>query len=58
MLWHDLRLALLSIRRNPLIAALIVAVIAIGIGTSVVAITLYHAKTVIPFGGKTMSFIG
>lgn len=52
MLWHDLRLALLSIRRNPLIAALIVAVIAIGIGTSVVAITLYHAKAGNPIWWK------
>src|ERR1700683_4957506 len=41
---HDLRLALQSIQRNPFVAALVVAVIAIGIATSVVAITLYHAK--------------
>ena len=52
MFWHDLRLALLSIRRNPFIAALIVAVISIGIGTSVVAITLYHAKAGNPIWWK------
>jgi putative ABC transport system permease protein len=52
MLWHDLRIALLSIRQNPLIAALIVAVIAVGIGTSVVAITLYHAKAGNPIWWK------
>jgi putative ABC transport system permease protein len=52
MLGHDLRLALLSIRRNPLVAALVVAVIAIGIGTSVVAITLYHAKAGNPIWWK------
>src|ERR1700734_3100020 len=52
MLWHDLRLAVLSIRRNPLIAAIIVAVIAIGIGTSVMAITLYHAKAGNPIWWK------
>jgi len=52
MLWHDLRLALLSVRRNPFISALIVAVIAIGIGTSVVAITLYHAKAGNPIWWK------
>jgi hypothetical protein len=52
MLGHDLRLALQSIRRNPFIAALVVAVIAIGIGTSVVAITLYHAKTGNPIWWK------
>jgi putative ABC transport system permease protein len=52
MFWHDLRLAFLSIRRNPFIAALVVAVISIGIGTSVVAITLYHAKAGNPIWWK------
>jgi putative ABC transport system permease protein len=52
MFWHDLRLALRSIRRNPFIAALIVAVISIGIGTSVVALTLYHAKAGNPIWWK------
>jgi putative ABC transport system permease protein len=52
MLWHDIRLALLSIRRNPFIAALIVAVISVGIGTSVIAITLYHAKAGNPIWWK------
>jgi hypothetical protein len=52
VLWHDLRLALRSIQRNPLLAALIVAVIAVGIATSVVAITLYHAKAGNPIWWK------
>jgi putative ABC transport system permease protein len=52
MLRHDFRLALLSIRRTPFISALIVAVIAIGISTSVVAITLYHAKAGNPIWWK------
>jgi putative ABC transport system permease protein len=52
MLGHDLRLALQSIRRNPFVAALVVAVIAIGIGTSVVAITLYHTKAGNPIWWK------
>ena len=52
MLRHDVRLALLSIRHNPFIAALIIAVIAIGIGTSVMAITLYHAKAGNPIWWK------
>jgi len=52
MLWHDLRIALLSIRQNPFIAALIIAVIAVGVGTSVVAITLYHAKAGNPIWWK------
>jgi putative ABC transport system permease protein len=52
VLWHDLRLALRSIRDNPFMASLIVAVIAIGISTSVVAITLYHAKAGNPIWWK------
>src|SRR5580658_5471567 len=52
MLWHDLRIALLSIRQNPFLAALIVAVIAVGIGTSVVSITLYHARAGNPIWWK------
>jgi putative ABC transport system permease protein len=52
MLWHDLRIAFRSIRQNPFIAALIVAVIAVGIGTSVVAITLYHTKAGNPIWWK------
>ena len=52
MWWHDLRLAWLSIQRNPFIAALIVAVIAVGVATSVVAITLYHAKAGNPIWWK------
>jgi putative ABC transport system permease protein len=52
MFWHDLRIAWRSIRQNPFIAALVVAVIAVGIGTSVVAITLYHAKAGNPIWWK------
>jgi putative ABC transport system permease protein len=52
VLWHDFRLALLSIRHNPFMALLIVVVIAIGISTSVVAITLYHAKAGNPIWWK------
>jgi putative ABC transport system permease protein len=52
MFRHDVRLALLSLRRNPFISALIVAVIAIGICSSVVAITLYHAKAGNPIWWK------
>src|SRR5258708_27120415 len=52
MLWHDLRIAFRNIRQNPFISALIIAVIAVGIGTSVVAITLYHAKAGNPIWWK------
>jgi putative ABC transport system permease protein len=52
MFRHDLRIAFRSIRQNPFIAALIIAVIAVGIGTSVVAITLYHSKAGNPIWWK------
>jgi putative ABC transport system permease protein len=52
MLWHDFRLALRSLQQNPLMACLIVAVIAVGIATSVMAITLYHAKAGNPIWWK------
>ena len=52
MFWHDLRIAVRSIRQNPFIAALIVAVIAVGISTSVVAITLYHTRAGNPIWWK------
>lgn len=52
MWWHDIRLAWQSVRRNPFISVLLVAVIAIGIGTSVVAITLYHTKAGNPIWWK------
>lgn len=52
MFRHDLRIAFRSIRQNPFIAGLIIAVIAVGIGTSVVAITLYHSKAGNPIWWK------
>ena len=52
MLWHDFRLAWQSIRRNPFVSVLVVVVIAVGIGTSVIAITLYHAKAGNPIWWK------
>jgi putative ABC transport system permease protein len=52
MLRHDLRLAWQSIRNTPYIAALAVLVIAVGIATSVVAMTLYHAKAGNPIWWK------
>lgn len=52
MFLHDLQLALLSIRRNPFIFAIIVSVIAVGIAASTVAITLYHARAGNPIWWK------
>jgi putative ABC transport system permease protein len=44
MLLHDLRLALLSFRRNPILTALTVGAIAAGIGAAMITVTLYHAR--------------
>jgi putative ABC transport system permease protein len=49
---YDLILAMRSIRTYPVFALLVVAVIAIGIGTSVLSITLYHAKSGNPIWWK------
>ena len=54
MFWHDLRLSIRSIRRNPFMTALVIAAMAVGIGTSVIAIALYHAKRSILSAGRAM----
>jgi putative ABC transport system permease protein len=51
-LLRDFRLALRSLRNGPYISVLIVAVIAVGISSSVIAITLYHAKAGNPIWWK------
>lgn len=43
MLLYDLRLALLSFRRNPALTALMVSAIAVGIGAAMVMVSIYHA---------------
>lgn len=52
MLLHDLRLALRSLRRNPILSALMVLTIAVGIAASMITITLYHARTGHPIPWK------
>jgi putative ABC transport system permease protein len=52
MIWHDIRLALRSIQRNPFVSGLIIAVISVGIGSSVIAITLYRARAENPIWWK------
>ena len=52
MLGHDLRLAFRSIRRNPILSALMIGAIAVGIAASMVAITLYHARSGHPIPWK------
>ena len=42
MLFYNLRLAVKGIRRNPVLSALMVAAIGIGIGVCMTAVTVYY----------------
>jgi putative ABC transport system permease protein len=50
--FHDLRLALRSLRRNPFLSTLMIGAIAVGIAASMIAITLYHARAGHPIPWK------
>jgi len=50
---HDLRLAWRSLRHNPVLSALMVGAIAVGIAACMIAITLYHARAGHPIPWKT-----
>lgn len=52
MLLHDLRLAFRSLRRNPVLSALMIGAIAVGIAALMIAITLYHARAGHPIPWK------
>lgn len=52
MFMHDLRLAFLSLRRNPILTALMVIAIAAGIAASMITITTYHARSGHPIWWK------
>jgi putative ABC transport system permease protein len=49
---HDLRLAFRSLRRNPILSALMIGAIAVGIAASMIAFTLYHARAGHPIPWK------
>src|SRR4026207_1380594 len=49
---HDRRLALRSLRRNPILTALMVIAIAAGIAASMVTITVYHGRAGHPIWRK------
>ena len=52
MFMHDLRLALHSLRRNPILTALMVIAIAAGIAASMITITVYHGRAGHPIWWK------
>jgi putative ABC transport system permease protein len=49
---HDIRLALRSLRRNPILSALMIGAVAVGISASMIAVTLYHARSGHPIPWK------
>lgn len=53
MFAYNLRLALLSIRNNPILSALMVAAIAIGIGICMTALTVYYLMSNNPIPHKS-----
>lgn len=52
MLNYYLKLSWLSLRQTPVISALMVLVIAIGIGVSMTTLTVYHLKNINPMAHK------
>jgi putative ABC transport system permease protein len=52
VLAHDLRMALRSLRRTPFVSAMMIGALAVGIMASMIAITLYHARTGHPIPWK------
>lgn len=52
MLAHDVRMALLSLWRTPYISVMMMGALAVGIMASMIAITLYHARTGHPIPWK------
>lgn len=53
MLLHDLRLALRSLARTPVLSMLMIGAIAVGIAAAMIAITLYHARAGQPIPWKS-----
>jgi putative ABC transport system permease protein len=49
---HDVLLAFRSLRRNPILSALMIGTIAVGIAALMIAITLYHARAGHPIPWK------
>jgi putative ABC transport system permease protein len=52
VLAHDLRMAVRSLRRNPYLSALMIGALAVGITASMIAVTLYHARSGHPIPWK------
>ncbi|HET7307607.1 MAG TPA: ABC transporter permease [Gammaproteobacteria bacterium] len=53
MFFYNLRLALLSLRRNPALSALMIGAIAVGIGASMTMFTVYYLMSADPIPQKS-----
>ncbi|HET7370255.1 MAG TPA: ABC transporter permease, partial [Gammaproteobacteria bacterium] len=53
MFFYNLRLALLSLRRNPVLSGLMIGAIALGIGTSMTMFTVYYLMSADPIPQKS-----
>jgi len=53
MFLYNLRLALLSLRRDPVLTALMIGAVAIGIGMSTTTLAVYHAMSGNPIPDKS-----
>lgn len=53
MFLYNLRLALLSLKRDPVLTALMIGAVAIGIGMSTTMLAVYHAKSNDPIPDKS-----
>ena len=53
MFTYNLKLALKSMRRNPVMTALMVAAIAVGIGVSMTTLTVYYLMSSNPIPEKS-----
>ena len=53
MLAYMIRIALLSLRRNPVLSTLLIAAIALGVAVSTAFVTLYHVYSDNPIPSKS-----
>jgi putative ABC transport system permease protein len=53
MFKYNIRLALMSMRRNPVMTALMVAAVAVGIGVSMTTLSVYHMMSSNPIPAKS-----
>lgn len=53
MLWYQVRIALKSLRRNPVLSALMIAAVALGVGVSTTFVTGYYIFSLNPIPHKS-----